>query len=299
MVEAGVEFNFSLEGATKESYEAVRGHRFEKFFNVIEETCREKNMRRDSGSQVSLGFTVFRDNIRETTEIIRKAAQIGVDRVIVTHFIPWEESQRNQSLAYHKGLSNAGELGITVYLPSPFKTDGGGTTAPQDSFPKKKCFHPWKSVSINENGDVMPCCASSVVMGNLGRSSFSEIWNGARYRKLRNTVNSSRPLVFCRNCAFRQIDAGSGKRVSFWSDEEILLGAIGTGERRKSSFMLLRNIKGELRKTRLGRRLLPYLINLYRNHGAFYVSDIHDIWLNYLAGKLSGGGGHKSRFRLF
>ncbi len=286
MVEAGVEFNFSLEGVSRESYEAVRGHGYDKFFDIISETCRIKNTRQENGSLVSLGYTVFRDNIMETPELIKKAAQIGVDRVIVTHFSPWEENQRKQCLVYHKELSNqvldkarilAGELGIIVYFPKPFHTSDRSDTPPsQAGLHQKQCLHPWKSFSINEKGDVMPCCATSVVMGNLETTSFYDIWNGRKYKKLRRTVNSSRPLVFCRDCAFREIEAGSAEPISFWSDEQFLLAAIGTEKPKDSSSLTLHKIKTQLRNSRWGNRALPYLMEFYRRNGAFYVTDIHD-----------------------
>ncbi len=300
MVEAGVEFNFSLEGARKESYEAVRGQSFDKFIGVIRDTCQEKINRTDTGAAVNLGFTVFYDNIREITELLRMAASLGVDKAVVTHFIPWQESQRRQSLVYHKVLCNemlekarilAGELDMTVYLPRPFVIDSnnGGQIFPQ-SDNRKPCYHPWRSFSVNEKGDVMPCCATSVVMGNLGRSSFSEIWHGKKYQRLRKTVNSSRPLVFCRDCAFREIDVERDEQISFWSDEDFLLAAIGTDTHRNTSFTALRTIKNRLMKTRLGGKVMSSLMQFYRGHAAFYVTDFFDSRMASFMRRLSKKG---------
>ena len=55
---------------------------------------------------VIVGFTVFKDNISEITLLMRTAAQLGADRITVTHFFPWHESQRHKSLVYHKELAN-------------------------------------------------------------------------------------------------------------------------------------------------------------------------------------------------
>jgi len=293
MVRAGVEINFSLEGASKESYEAVRAYRFNRFLDIIKETCEEKTRRPENGAQVNLGYTIFYDNIGEITDLIRMADRLGVDRVIVTHFVPWHERQRRQSLVYHKELSNhmlektkqlARELNIRVDLPRPFRIDDSQEKPDaRERKLAKPCYHPWRSFSINERGDVMPCCATSVVMGNLERSSFSEIWNGRKYQKLRKTVNSSRPLVFCRDCAFREIDRESSQPISFWSDEKFLLAAIGTEKHLNSSSLLLRKMKNRLKKAKWGEMALPYLMELYRKHGAFYVTDIYDICMTPLS----------------
>ena len=297
MVEAEVEFNFSLEGAGKASYEAVRGHPFERFFSIIKQTCEEKIKRSGNGARVNLGFTIFHDNIRELTDLIRMADRLGIDRIIVTHFVPWHESQRRQSLVYHKELANrmlektkilARELGIRVDLPKPFRIDDRQEKpASPERRHAKPCFHPWRSFSINEKGDVMPCCATSVVMGNLERSSFYEIWNGSKYRRLRRTVNSSHPLVFCRDCVFREIAVGSTEPISFWSDEAFLLAAIGPKQSKNSSSLVFRKMKNRLMKKHWGGRILPYLIEFYRRHGAFYVTDVFDTWLIPLARRFS------------
>lgn len=281
MVDAGVEFNFSLEGITGESYEKVRGCSFEKFLGVVKETCQEKINRSESGARVNLGFMLYSDNVQEITKLMGIAARIGIDRITINHFYPWQENQRQKSLVYHKEIANqmimkaerlARELGLIVDIPSPFRTDNNhGISNPLDSNPLKPCYHPWNSVSIDENGNVMPCCATSVVMGNLERSSFTEIWHGWKYQKLRKTVNSSMPMSFCRNCAFRGIEIRSNKPLSFCSDEKILLAAIGSDIQTDSYRLMLRKIKKGLGKTSLGRKLVPYLMELYYRHGAFFV----------------------------
>lgn len=279
MVDSGGEFNFSLEGITKKSYEAIRGCKFEKFLRIAKETCLEKIKMSESGARVNLGFTVFKDNISEITRLIRKASQLGADRVTITHFFPWQESQRYQSLVYHKELANkmlgkakklARELHLKVDLPKPFRIyENQDKPILHGVRSLSPCYHPWKSVSVNEKGDVMPCCATSVVLGNLKRSSFSEIWNGDKYKKLRETVNSSRPLTFCRSCSIRGIDIGSTDSLFFCSDESIILAAIGLDRNTKSFPLLLRKLKNGLWKTSWGRKLIPYLMEVYRRHLVF------------------------------
>lgn len=284
MIYAGVEFNFSLEGITSKTYESVRGCNFEKFFNTVTETCRKKAGTR---ARVNLGFTALRDNVTEIPQLLSTAVGLGVDRVTITHFVPWEEGQRQQSLVYHKEITNkmlrkarelAGDYKLLVDLPLPFTTDEipeneglSDDTATESLAP---CYHPWKSVSISEKGDVMPCCASSVVMGSLEDSSFSDIWNNRKYRKLRKTVNSSMPLSFCRNCGLRGIEVGGMKPLSFSSDESVLLGAIGKNGQTRSSRSALRRFKNSLLKTGLGSKLVPYAMEIYRKHAAFYAMDI-------------------------
>jgi hypothetical protein len=83
-------------------------------------------------------------------------------------------------------------------------------------------------VSVNENGDVMPCCATGAVMGNLKRDDFATIWRSKRYRRLRERVNSSRPPWYCDGCVLRGVDMESPV-ARFHTDEGYLLRGIGPG----------------------------------------------------------------------
>ncbi len=50
------------------------------------------------------------------------------------------------------------------------------------------CEHPWTSMSILQNGDVVPCPLEyngENVMGNVHNNSIKEIWNGQKYRTFR------------------------------------------------------------------------------------------------------------------
>jgi len=281
MVRAGVEFNFSLEGAKPETYERIRGCGFDEFCAFVEETCRTRDQSPDCGARVNLGFTARRDNIEEVAELLSLSSRLGVDRLTITHFVPWAEEQRLLSLVYHKELANeqlalarreAQSRGLLLDLPALFPLDGGppavDVAGSNGCAGQAPCLLPWNSVSINENGDVMPCCATSVVLGNLKCADFHEIWNGRRYRKLRDTVNTPRPLRFCAGCGLRGIEIGADHALSFPSDEAILLGGIGTEANGKAPSGL-RRVKQIITRRRWARRVLPTLTEFYRRHAAF------------------------------
>ena len=59
------------------------------------------------------------------------------------------------------------------------------------------CDEPWKKPAIKANGDVVPCCKSNEVMGNLNEASFKEIWYGGRFQKFRRNLLAAR---VCRHC---------------------------------------------------------------------------------------------------
>lgn len=51
--------------------------------------------------------------------------------------------------------------------------------------PEAVCSKPWTHAHITQNGNVFCCCTNSVPLGNLGKQSFDEIWNGPVIQELR------------------------------------------------------------------------------------------------------------------
>lgn len=238
LVQQDVRIMVSLEGVTEESYKRIRGVSFGPILNGLRQfkTLRERNP--GSKSELLLAFAVRYETLGELVPLVELAADVGASQVTVSHFRPVRESHRYQSLCYHRGEANAAvaraaaraaELGIHFVGPRPFDLpamEEDGNRPPRQKGPEPRCLHPWKSVSINEQGDVMPCCATNAVMGNLGKDDFQTIWNGKRFRQLRQRVNSSNPPSYCRGCVLRgvNLDAASGQ---LFTDESFLLGAIG------------------------------------------------------------------------
>ncbi len=273
LLEMGWSIDLSVEGGTESTYQNIRGGNFEKFLSVVKECCQQKRFFQETKAKIRLCFTTFYDNIRELIPLIEIGARLGVDEVLVAHLIPMIESQRVQSLVYHKGLANslfeegrrrAEELGISIDLPPPFPIKRMGEEDSIEGAPtqwdSKGCYHPWTSVSINEKGDVMPCCISDQKMGNLMETDFEKIWKGKKYQKLRKTVNSLKPISFCRHCALR----GNDFTHVQCNDNRALLSFIGPTDQIDSEFFLKFYIKKNLRKLPWGKKALQKMKTLYR-----------------------------------
>jgi len=114
----------------------------------------------------------------------------------------------------------------------------------------------------------MPCCASSVYLGNIADADFIDVWRSRRYRMLRQTVNTPKPLSFCANCGLRGIEVGVEESLSYCSDDSLLLGTIGL-EGKKNSMSMARRVRKRLATDRWGKKVLPRLAELHRRYGAF------------------------------
>ncbi len=75
-------------------------------------------------------------------------------------------------------------------------------TDPRHVAPRERsCGFPWDSVCIYPNGDASPCPDfPDYVVGNVLTQSFPEIWNGASYRKFRDTLSREGRFPICSLC---------------------------------------------------------------------------------------------------
>jgi len=265
---------FSTEAATDATYRLFRGADFQKLKQIIR-TAVSLRDQRQSGARFRFNFTAMIPNLQELPLLVRTAAELKMDGVNIMHFVPFREEQRFLSLYYHQSESNrvfeearrlAREGGIDLSCPENF---------PPPSLPERgqeeppvprgrvlaKCTHPWTSVSVDEAGNVRPCCVTSVVMGNLKENSFQEIWEGDKYRRLRRRVNSPRPPVYCLSCQIR------GQRDIFrssYNDPAIILSIIGPDRCVDTRLLLLRRMQSHLKKTATGSRVLEAALRVYR-----------------------------------
>ncbi len=220
----GVRLRISVEGVG-ETYRHIRGFKWDKLMTGLRTFQQAAREHADAGASLELGMTAFASNVDEVPDVIRTARDLGADKVFVQHLLPKNEDQRLQSLFFHRKSANeaferaravAAEVGVNVTLPPPIDCGPAhlepvappvaAAPAAAPARPKRApCYRPWTTVNILENGDVLPCpvTGGALIMGNLGRSSFHDIWNGPAYRRLRRTVNSDKPHPVCAACALR------------------------------------------------------------------------------------------------
>ncbi len=218
LLEHGISFSVSLDGARKETLKQIRKginlHRVIdnlKKWNILKQT-----EYKTSKAAISLLCVALRSNIEELPELITLAKSLNIQDVHIRHFKLsiqpppiWRQSlNRYKELAnryFREAKNKAERLGINLQVnfynlentkrPKVFtKQKNLGGRFPQ------KCFTPWEKIVIRSNGDLVPCCASGEIMGNIKRDSFEKIWNGKKYQRFRQRINSNFPPLDCRNC---------------------------------------------------------------------------------------------------
>ncbi len=90
---------------------------------------------------------------------------------------------------------------FTVQLPDVFEGHPR-TGRPQEGI--YTCLDLWNQPAIGANGIVTPCCftvgGTSLVMGDIRRQSFRDIWHGKAYNQLRRAHLLGSAPEICRKC---------------------------------------------------------------------------------------------------
>jgi len=76
------------------------------------------------------------------------------------------------------------------------------------------CPYPWTQLAVTHTGDCVACCrdvCGRTVLGNVFRQSVMDIWNGPKYRELRQNLIDRRPDLHAA-CAACDLPYSSGPR---------------------------------------------------------------------------------------
>ena len=222
LIESGLdEYRVSLDAATRETYQRLRG--VDQFDRVVANVRRLVELERERGRsvpRVSLWFTASRANLDELPAFVQLAADLGVDEVYVQRLVfnglglaTAENALHGRLHRQEQELLDAAEglahtLGLALRasgLTTPLVSLTGGAPSPR---PWAGCQRPWTLSYVTANGNVLPCCISpwvardypALILGNALAEPFADIWNGERYQRFRTTFESESPPDPCRGC---------------------------------------------------------------------------------------------------
>jgi radical SAM protein with 4Fe4S-binding SPASM domain len=190
------EIIISYDGVTPEAYSLYR--RGGDHSRVTEGIIMLAGMagKRRSAPKITLQFLLHRGNEHEAGEAAAFAASIGA-------------GFRIKSIQVLNNDRAAEWIPADQRRSRYINSDGQWKIA---GVPERGCIRMWTTAVITTDGDVVPCCYdknASHAMGNLHNQSFSDIWQGQRYRLFRDAVMTSRSMIdICSQCP-------QGRRIFF------------------------------------------------------------------------------------
>lgn len=66
------------------------------------------------------------------------------------------------------------------------------------------CMIPWTSMMIYTDSKVLPCPASTNIVGNCSTHSLSDIWNSSKMKQLRKDMLDDKIIDTCSDCTFKE-----------------------------------------------------------------------------------------------
>jgi radical SAM protein with 4Fe4S-binding SPASM domain len=206
IIDSGLDFlNFSLDGATKATYEKMRpGAVFEQVLGNIR---RIADAARAAGRPpLAIWFLSNRNNITELPMMVPLVKSLGITSLNTqgVHYWGHEDWQaktheanavpelRQVLAATRRAAAEAGVAFQWVNFP--------------DASAERSCKWPWKGSYVTADGYVTPCCENGsdpdkINFGNLFERPYAEIWNSRAYQEFRADLaaRDRRPKI-CAEC---------------------------------------------------------------------------------------------------
>ena len=185
--------SFQIGGITQATHEVyrVRGQ-LERVMRNLRDTIRIRNARR-AKLRIEVGFILMKHNEHEADEFQRMMLGLGADEATVIDPCVRTIEQGKQFLPVNKLH--------WFYDEQAFER---GILRPK-VLPDNVCPWIYYSLAIHVNGNVVPCCRDprgTEVMGNLLEQDLDEIWNGEKFRSLRERIARDQGSVdICRLCS--------------------------------------------------------------------------------------------------
>ncbi len=214
----------SWNGATAATHESIMlGTRWERVLDNVRAFVAVRDAHAAGGGnrcRVTFQLTFLETNVGELADIVRLAAELGVDRVKGHHL--WAHFDAIKSLSMRRSPASITRWNEAVLAAraavQEARLPGGGTVlleniflldpqATEDLAPGGPCPFLGQEAWVSAEGRFDPCCAPDAQrrtlgeLGNLNETSIREVWNGAPYRLL---TTSYRTRGLCLGCNMRK-----------------------------------------------------------------------------------------------
>jgi MoaA/NifB/PqqE/SkfB family radical SAM enzyme len=212
ILDCGLEYLvISLDGTTQETYSRYRVQGdFERVVHNMESLIRRRNQRRNRTPIVEWQYIVMKHNQREVATAGKMAKAIGVDLLrFIPAGMPFEIKNRAEA--------------AEQWFPAAFqkKTGSAERLVSGQSARPGPCFYLYRSVIINPDGGVSPCCNVYRQIRDFASLNGSAIdppavWNNSNYvsarslysrKEVRNKIDT-----ICDSCDLFKIHPSKQKR---------------------------------------------------------------------------------------
>lgn len=201
-------FAVSLDGACAETNNRIRvGSDFDRIVTQLKDIERIKRESHLTYPWINFVFCAMKQNIHELPDMVRLAADCGIDEVKVVFLtafadglaseVLWgDENQKMAADIFAQALEVADQLGIQMKLPYLVGEDPAGDRAHKD------CYVSWRDFFLGSDRLVRPCMSTPVQFFEYDiNKPFMEMWNDSHFQQYRAIVNDEQKMdAPCKRC---------------------------------------------------------------------------------------------------
>lgn len=212
-------FGVSLDGASQETNSRIRrGSDLESIASNLKEIVEEKKRRGLKYPWINFVFCAMQSNIEELPDLVRLAAEIGIEEVKVVYLTVFDDNLLHETLwgaedkvrgVFEEAERLGEELGIILKLPHLVGEDVAEDKAHKD------CFVVWRDFFLGSDGYVRPCMSTPTKFFKYDiNKPFMDMWNAPEYQEYRKNVNTSNMDDPCTRC-YQSSHCNWNKKSSF------------------------------------------------------------------------------------
>ena len=215
----------SLDGATAETNNRIRaGGDLNKIVVSLRKIVEKKKELNIKTPYMNFVFCAMKSNYHELPDLVRLAADIGLEEVKVVYFTTFTNDLKSECLwdnrdevakVFAEATHLAEQLGIVIKLPYLPGEDPAG-----DKF-HRDCFVGWRDLFLGSDGYIRPCMSTPDKFFRFTNiDDFETIWNHASMQAFRSSVNDNKDMPdACRHC-YQSSHCNWNKRESFFQMDE-------------------------------------------------------------------------------
>ena len=213
-------FGVSVDGATDKTNNRIRpGSQLSKIKSDLVNIVKIKKERGLKYPWINFVFCAMKSNINELPDVVKLAADIGIEEVKVVYLTAFDDVLAEEVLwgyqdqvkeVFENAEKIANDLNITLKLPHIQGDDVAGDKCHKD------CFVVWRDFFLGSDGYIRPCMSTPVQFGKFDMNkSFEEMWNSKSYQDYRRNVNCEEKMdSACKRC-YQSSHCNWNKKLSF------------------------------------------------------------------------------------
>ena len=203
----------SIDGVTPEMHDYIRGK------GNYEKTIRNVKRMSEAGIELSAHYVLSKNTIPLKKEFFATLLQKGISQVAFSRLVPFGNASVDDMMTKEETKET---FSFINEMAETFKNDGlyVMTTRPLwcNFDHEGKCPVGFQTITILENGDILPCRRLPITLGNIKKDSFFKIWyTDKTLEDIRNRKNISK----CGECKYLE-SCGGARCIAYATTEDYM-----------------------------------------------------------------------------